>query len=190
MESINLLSPKGTLCPDQGSGHRLLISHLLWLSECILPGTPWMLPLLLVWKFCSEVGHCGCMTQLPHRSTTGEVKTLILYTPLQSVEINVLTHLVLTPISKFLESSSCSAIFFFLFHQHLVPRKHSNVYRMYEVNEIPSERKRMWEMDVQTLATKPTIQSFAHIHALISAFSLREINDECLSFLFFFFSSF
>ena len=146
-----------------------------------------MLPLLLVWKFCSKVGHCGCMTQLPHRSTTGEVKTLILYTPLQSVEINALTHLVLTPISKFLESSSCSAIFFFLFHQHLVPGKHSNIYRMYEVNEISSERKRMWEMDVQTLATKTIIQSFAHIHALISAFSLREINDECLSFLFFFF---
>ena len=97
------------------------------------------------------------------------------------------THLVLTPISKFLKSSSCSAIFFFLFHQHLVPGKHSNVYRMYEVNEISSEGKRMREMDVQTLATKMTIQSFAHIHVLKSAFSLRGINNEWLSFLFFFF---
>lgn len=121
---------------------------------------------------------CGCMTQLPHRSTTEVVKTLILYTPLRSVEINALTHLVLTPISKFLKSSSCSAIFFFLFHQHLVPGKHSNVYRMYEVNEISSEGKRMREMDVQTLATKMTIQSFAHIHVLKSAFSLRGINNE------------
>lgn len=132
---------------------------------------------------------CGCMTQLPHRPT-GEVKTLILHTPLQSVEINVLTHLVLIPISKFLESSSCSAIFFFLFHQHLVPGKHSNVCRMYEVNEISSEGKRMWEMDVQTLATKTTIQSFAYIHVLMSVFSLRGINNEWLSFLFSFFSSF
>ena len=177
MESINLLSPKGTpnspFVPNRDQDI-VYWSHTFYDSQSVscqeYPG--WF-------HYCwSENSVPKWNTLWVHDSITTEInyrsgQTLILYTPLRSVEINALTHLVLTPISKFLKSSSCSAIFSFLFHQHLVPGKHSNVYRMYEVNEISSEGKRMREMDVQTLATKMTIQSFAHIHVLVSFFPQR-----------------